>query len=111
MSSSKRRISTNEQCLSKRSRRSINLLDKNSEALIDELIAEDSSGSEIDDIGDDFIPEVSDHETETDTDLSDTEASTQQPLIQIENSRSPSSEDESVPLSRLSSFRGKNRYK
>ncbi|CAG5052080.1 unnamed protein product [Parnassius apollo] len=93
------------------SRRSINLLDKNSEVLIKELIAEDSSGSEIDDVGDDFIPEVSDHETETDTDLSDTEASTQQPLIQIENSRSSSSEDENLPLSRLSSFRGKNRYK
>ncbi|KAL4703136.1 hypothetical protein ACJJTC_010693 [Scirpophaga incertulas] len=71
---------------------------------------EDSSGSEVDDIAEDYVPEISDHETGTDTDISDTETTTQ-PLLQTENISCSLSDDEDVPLSRLCYFRRKNKYK
>lgn len=106
----KRSLPTDKQRYSKRPRRYINLQNINDVALVENVIAEDSSGSEIDDVGDDFIPEMSDHDTGTDTDISDAEATTP-PLPQAENISESSSEDENAPLSRLSSFRGKNKYK
>ncbi|KAL3277648.1 hypothetical protein HHI36_012988 [Cryptolaemus montrouzieri] len=54
------------------------------------LIIQDSSGSELDDVGNDCIPEISDHDI--DTDLSDAEPTTQ-PLSWTENISKPSSED------------------
>ncbi|KAL3265899.1 hypothetical protein HHI36_010089 [Cryptolaemus montrouzieri] len=52
------------------------------------LTIEDKSGSEVDDVGDDFIPEISDHDTDTDTDMSDAEA-TAQPLPRTKNISKP----------------------
>ncbi|GBP22712.1 PiggyBac transposable element-derived protein 4 [Eumeta japonica] len=109
-SSGKRRLPVNNPRLPKRPRGPINLLDSCNETLIESLIAEDSSGSEVDDIGNNFIPEISDHDTGTDTDISDNEA-TIQPQTQAGTISESSSEDDDVPLSRLGYYRGKNKYK
>ncbi|GBP18851.1 hypothetical protein EVAR_93281_1 [Eumeta japonica] len=44
------------------------------------LVDEESSGSEVDDVGEDFCPEHSEHDTDTSTDISDTEGTQPEPL-------------------------------
>ncbi|XP_025835824.1 piggyBac transposable element-derived protein 4 isoform X1 [Agrilus planipennis] len=92
---------------SKRSRICLSTLNPNSNRVIESWLAdEDSSGSEVDDVGEDFCPEHSEHDTDTSTDISDTEET------QPEQLDAPSSSsDDDVPLSRLGYFRGKNKYK
>ncbi|KAL3277474.1 hypothetical protein HHI36_012820 [Cryptolaemus montrouzieri] len=80
----KRSLPTDELCYSKRPHREIHLRDQNNLALIENLIAEDSSGSEVDDVVADFISEISNHDTDSDTGISDVEATTQ-PLPLMEN--------------------------
>ncbi|GBP19526.1 Retrovirus-related Pol polyprotein from transposon TNT 1-94 [Eumeta japonica] len=86
---------------SKRSRICINTLNPNSDRVIESWLAdEESSGSEVDDIGEYFCPEHSEHNTDTSTDISDTEET------QPEQLDAPSSSsDEDVPLSSLGYFR------
>lgn len=109
----KRTTSTSHLRCSKRHCTSINQSNENFATVIESWIGnEDSSDSDIDDIGEDYHPEHSDHNTDTSTDVSDTENRTPPQIQHREqlDKLSFSSEDD-VPLSRLSYFRGKNKYK
>lgn len=73
------------------------------------MLAEVSSGSEVDDIGK-FISTISEHDTSTNIDISGTEVIIQS-LVEPEESISDfSSEDDDTPLSRFSCFRSKHKY-
>ena len=50
----KRSLPTDKLCFSKRVRRRIDLLDESNVALVENMIPENSSGSEVDDNGDGF---------------------------------------------------------
>lgn len=87
-----------------KSRRVVRTSDPNFEDVVTSwLDSESSSDSEADDIGDDYIPEHSDHNTDSNEEVSDSEHVPQQ--------GQQSSDEDDVPLSNLQSYYGKNRYK
>ncbi|CAH2098251.1 unnamed protein product [Euphydryas editha] len=77
-------------------------------AILDSMLNEDESGSEADDIEQNYVPPQSDHDTASETEESD---SGEQNQLDVDTKDSSWESDENIPLAHVGYLYGKNKYK